>query len=91
MHLVGIVLGDKEIRPEVIFCFIVASQQLVRGVRCTAPGCKLVAVSPPLTRAYNIGPAALTRRPSATQIAVELLRTQGIKGLYKGLGATLLR
>ncbi|XP_059572995.1 mitochondrial glutamate carrier 1-like [Alligator mississippiensis] len=69
----------------------VASQQLVRGVRCTAPGCKLVAVSPPLTRAYNIGPAALTRRPSATQIAVELLRTQGIKGLYKGLGATLLR
>ncbi|XP_019369666.1 PREDICTED: mitochondrial glutamate carrier 1-like [Gavialis gangeticus] len=69
----------------------VATQQLARGVHCTAPGCKLVAVSPPLTRAYNIGPAALTRRRSATQIAVELLRTQGIKGLYKGLGATLLR
>uniref|UniRef100_A0A7M4FA86 Mitochondrial glutamate carrier 2 n=1 Tax=Crocodylus porosus TaxID=8502 RepID=A0A7M4FA86_CROPO len=42
-------------------------------------------------RSYNLGPAALARRPSATQIAVELLRTQGVKGLYKGLGATLLR
>ncbi|XP_054442669.1 mitochondrial glutamate carrier 2 isoform X2 [Pteronotus mesoamericanus] len=30
-------------------------------------------------------------RPSATHIARELLRTQGLAGLYKGLGATLLR
>ncbi|XP_063142756.1 mitochondrial glutamate carrier 2 isoform X4 [Rattus norvegicus] len=31
------------------------------------------------------------RRPSATLIAWELLRTQGLSGLYRGLGATLLR
>ncbi|XP_053521559.1 mitochondrial glutamate carrier 2 isoform X2 [Artibeus jamaicensis] len=31
------------------------------------------------------------KRPSATLIARELLRTQGPAGLYKGLGATLLR
>ncbi|XDV35374.1 hypothetical protein PO909_005337 [Leuciscus waleckii] len=31
------------------------------------------------------------RAISATQIARELLHTQGIQGLYKGLGATLLR
>ncbi|XP_075711805.1 mitochondrial glutamate carrier 2 isoform X2 [Rhinoderma darwinii] len=31
------------------------------------------------------------RRPSALLIARDLLRTQGISGVYKGLGATLLR
>uniref|UniRef100_A0A667WJT6 Mitochondrial glutamate carrier 1 n=1 Tax=Myripristis murdjan TaxID=586833 RepID=A0A667WJT6_9TELE len=40
--------------------------------------------------------AAQQRKPapqavSATQIAKELLHTQGIQGLYKGLGATLMR
>nr|XP_034979762.1 mitochondrial glutamate carrier 1-like isoform X1 [Zootoca vivipara] len=68
-----------------------ASQQLVSRVPCSSPGCKLVAVSPVLTRAYNVGPITFPRRISATQIAFELLHTQGIKGLYKGLGATLLR
>ncbi|KAH0618964.1 hypothetical protein JD844_018541 [Phrynosoma platyrhinos] len=68
-----------------------ASQQLVSRVPCSAPGCKLVNVSPVQTRAYNVGPVVLPRRISATQIATELLHTQGIKGLYKGLGATLLR
>uniref|UniRef100_A0A8C3HUH5 Mitochondrial carrier protein n=1 Tax=Chrysemys picta bellii TaxID=8478 RepID=A0A8C3HUH5_CHRPI len=50
-----------------------------------------VAVSSPLTRAYDIGPAALTNRLSATHIADALLHTQGIKGLYRSLGAILLR
>lgn len=31
------------------------------------------------------------RRPTATQITRELLRSRGIAGLYQGLGATLLR
>ncbi|XP_074122920.1 mitochondrial glutamate carrier 2 isoform X1 [Sminthopsis crassicaudata] len=31
------------------------------------------------------------KRPSATIIAWELLRTRGVSGLYRGLGATLLR
>ncbi|XP_026534463.1 mitochondrial glutamate carrier 2 [Notechis scutatus] len=40
---------------------------------------------------YTTGTMAASKRPSATRIASELLRTQGIAGLYKGLGATLLR
>lgn len=32
-----------------------------------------------------------TKSPTAMQIARELLREKGIAGLYKGLGATLLR
>ncbi|XP_045694979.1 mitochondrial glutamate carrier 2 [Phyllostomus hastatus] len=36
-------------------------------------------------------PPSAQKRPSATLIARELLRTQGLAGLYKGLGATLLR
>ncbi|XP_060101771.1 mitochondrial glutamate carrier 2 [Heteronotia binoei] len=37
------------------------------------------------------GSTAASKRPSATLIARDLLRTQGLAGLYKGLGATLLR
>ncbi|KAL7982247.1 hypothetical protein Chor_009845 [Crotalus horridus] len=40
---------------------------------------------------YTTGTEAAPKRPSATRIASELLRSQGIAGLYKGLGATLLR
>ncbi|XP_073400216.1 mitochondrial glutamate carrier 2 [Dendrobates tinctorius] len=35
--------------------------------------------------------AAAPQRPSALLIARDLLRTQGVSGVYKGLGATLLR
>ncbi|XP_075458539.1 mitochondrial glutamate carrier 2 [Ascaphus truei] len=35
--------------------------------------------------------AAAPQRPSALMIVRELLRTKGISGVYKGLGATLLR
>ncbi|XP_061543195.1 solute carrier family 25 member 55a isoform X2 [Phycodurus eques] len=55
---------------------------------------KLVATNTLLSRSYNSGTvsAMMAPRPvSATQIAKELLRTQGIQGLYKGLGATLMR
>uniref|UniRef100_A0A8C8H8Y1 Mitochondrial glutamate carrier 1 n=1 Tax=Oncorhynchus tshawytscha TaxID=74940 RepID=A0A8C8H8Y1_ONCTS len=43
--------------------------------------------------AQQIKPASITATSalSATQIARELLRTQGIPGLYKGLWATLMR
>ncbi|KAH0617084.1 hypothetical protein JD844_028722 [Phrynosoma platyrhinos] len=41
---------------------------------------------------YTTGSAtAAFQRPSATMIAKDVLRTQGLAGLYKGLGATLLR
>ncbi|XP_076423950.1 mitochondrial glutamate carrier 2 isoform X2 [Peromyscus maniculatus bairdii] len=45
----------------------------------------------PTSRPYSTGSAATRRRPSAILIARELLRTQGLAGLYRGLGATLLR
>lgn len=35
--------------------------------------------------------ATATPRPTATQLTRDLLRSRGIAGLYKGLGATLLR
>ncbi|KAM9229643.1 mitochondrial glutamate carrier 2 [Dugong dugon] len=47
------------------------------------------ALSP--STSYTTGPAPTHKRPSATLVAWELLRTQGLAGLYKGLGATLLR
>nr|XP_057910565.1 solute carrier family 25 member 55a [Doryrhamphus excisus] len=53
---------------------------------------KLVATNTLLSRSYNSCTlVAPTRAVSATQIAKELLQTQGIQGLYKGLGATLMR
>ncbi|KAM4819738.1 mitochondrial glutamate carrier 2 isoform 2-T5 [Thomomys bottae] len=47
-----------------------------------------------LAPTHGTGSAGLPstcQRPSATLIARELLRTEGLSGLYKGLGATLLR
>lgn len=53
---------------------------------------KLVATNTMLSRSYNSGTVVTPPRAvSATQIAKELLHTQGIQGLYKGLGATLMR
>uniref|UniRef100_A0A8D0B3U7 Mitochondrial glutamate carrier 2 n=1 Tax=Salvator merianae TaxID=96440 RepID=A0A8D0B3U7_SALMN len=42
-------------------------------------------------QSYTAGSNATSKRPSATMIARDLLHTQGLAGLYKGLGATLLR
>ncbi|XP_049895342.1 solute carrier family 25 member 55a isoform X2 [Epinephelus moara] len=53
---------------------------------------KLVATNTVLSRSYNSGTVvSAPRAVSATQIAKELLHTNGIQGLYKGLGATLMR
>ncbi|XP_068171202.1 solute carrier family 25 member 55a isoform X2 [Antennarius striatus] len=53
---------------------------------------KMVATNAMLSRSYNSGAAvSAPRAVSATQIARELLLTQGIQGLYRGLGATLMR
>ncbi|CAJ1050267.1 solute carrier family 25 member 55a isoform X2 [Xyrichtys novacula] len=52
---------------------------------------KLVVTNTMLSRAYSGTVVSAPRAVSATQIAKELLHTQGIQGLYKGLGATLMR
>ncbi|XP_073932523.1 mitochondrial glutamate carrier 2 isoform X2 [Castor canadensis] len=46
---------------------------------------------PPSSRYYSTGSASTHKRLSAALIAWELLHTRGLAGLYKGLGATLLR
>uniref|UniRef100_K7G0C4 Mitochondrial glutamate carrier 2 n=1 Tax=Pelodiscus sinensis TaxID=13735 RepID=K7G0C4_PELSI len=46
---------------------------------------------PPQDRPYAAGPASAFKRPSATAIARDLLKTEGLMGLYRGLGVTLLR
>ncbi|XP_054906250.1 solute carrier family 25 member 55a isoform X2 [Poeciliopsis prolifica] len=53
---------------------------------------KLAVTNTVLSRSYNSGLVMSTPKAvSATQIAKELLQKQGIQGLYKGLGATLMR
>nr|XP_020472214.1 mitochondrial glutamate carrier 1-like [Monopterus albus] len=60
------------------------AQQRVMPVVSTL---KIGGTSAVLSRSYNASPA----RVSATQITRELLRTRGVTGLYRGLGATLMR
>ncbi|XP_022267261.1 mitochondrial glutamate carrier 2 isoform X3 [Canis lupus baileyi] len=52
--------------------------------------CQGSASAPSSSSSYTAGSASTHKRPSATLIAWELLCTQGLAGLYKGLGATLL-
>ncbi|XP_071943386.1 mitochondrial glutamate carrier 1-like isoform X2 [Antedon mediterranea] len=47
-------------------------------------------LSPLLTRAYS-ATAAGSRTPTAIEITRELFRAKGILGIYRGLGATLMR
>uniref|UniRef100_A0A665UDS8 Mitochondrial glutamate carrier 2 n=1 Tax=Echeneis naucrates TaxID=173247 RepID=A0A665UDS8_ECHNA len=52
---------------------------------------KMGGTSAVLSRAYNTSPAPQVIRVSAMEITRELLRTKGVTGLYRGLGATLMR
>uniref|UniRef100_A0A8C1I628 Mitochondrial glutamate carrier 1 n=1 Tax=Cyprinus carpio TaxID=7962 RepID=A0A8C1I628_CYPCA len=65
-----------------------AAQQRKPGI---IPPNRLATTNAVLSRSYNVVPSTSPRVISATQIARELLHSQGIQGLYKGLGATLLR
>ncbi|XP_029455708.1 mitochondrial glutamate carrier 2 [Rhinatrema bivittatum] len=46
---------------------------------------------PPQTSASTTESTSVPKRTSANVIARELMKTEGVAGLYKGLGATLLR
>ncbi|KAF3860503.1 hypothetical protein F7725_000758 [Dissostichus mawsoni] len=61
------------------------------GVPSVVSALKMGGTSAVLSRSYNTSPAPQIMRVSATQITRELLRTKGVKGLYRGLGATLMR
>ncbi|XP_062420759.1 mitochondrial glutamate carrier 1-like isoform X1 [Pungitius pungitius] len=63
----------------------------LRVVPSVATTLKMGGTSAVLSRSYNTTPAPKVMRVSATQITRELLRTTGVTGLYRGLGATLMR
>lgn len=67
----------------------IAAQQ--RGVPSVVTALKMGGTSAVLCRSYNTSPAPHVMRLSATQLTRELLKTKGFFGLYKGLGATLMR
>ncbi|XP_006019268.1 mitochondrial glutamate carrier 1 isoform X1 [Alligator sinensis] len=52
---------------------------------------KLMATQAQISSSTGAAESVVERRTTATQITRELLRSKGIAGLYKGLGATLLR
>ncbi|KAM8864004.1 mitochondrial glutamate carrier 1-like isoform 1-T1 [Spinachia spinachia] len=67
---------------------LAAQQRVVPRVATTL---KMGGTSAVLSRSYNTSPAPQVMRVSATQITRELLRTKGVTGLYRGLGATVMR
>ncbi|KAG7279859.1 hypothetical protein CRUP_016186 [Coryphaenoides rupestris] len=67
---------------------LVAQQRVLPNM---VPALKLGATAAVLSRSYNTSPAPHVVRVSAMQITRELLRTKGVPGLYRGLGATLMR
>ncbi|KAM5181459.1 mitochondrial glutamate carrier 1-like isoform 2-T2 [Mantella aurantiaca] len=70
---------------------LASCQKSATGIQSITHGTKHLNVIPVLTRAYNVGPTLAAHKMSASQIAAELFRNEGVKGLYRGLGATLLR
>lgn len=70
------------------FYLLAAQQRVMPSVVATL---KMGGTSAVLSRAYNTSPAPQVMRVSATEITRELLRTKGVTGLYRGLGATLMR
>lgn len=65
-----------------------AQQRVMPSVVTTL---KMAGTNAVLSRSYNTSHMPQVTRVSATQITRELLRTKGVTGLYRGLGATLLR
>ncbi|XP_077371430.1 solute carrier family 25 member 55b isoform X2 [Festucalex cinctus] len=67
---------------------LAAQQRVMPSVVATL---KMGGTSAVLSRSYNASPSPQVRTVSATQITRDLLKTKGVTGLYRGLGATLMR
>ncbi|XP_048877516.1 solute carrier family 25 member 55a [Brienomyrus brachyistius] len=65
---------------------LAAQQRAPAGVQS-----KLSGTSAMFSRPYTASRTLPVQTVSATRIAQELLHTQGLRGLYRGLGATLMR
>lgn len=72
-----------------MFSLLKAAQQ--RVVPSVVTTLKMGGTSAVLSRSYNTSPVSKAMQVSATQITRELLRTKGVRALYRGLGATLMR
>jgi len=72
-------------------CYFHPSVAQQRVLPSMVPALKLGVTAAVLSRSYNTSPAPHVVRVSAMQITRELLRTKGVPGLYRGLGATLMR
>jgi len=81
-------LRPSETVPTCFLYLTAAQQRMAPSVVTTL---KMGGTSAVLSRSYNSSPAPQVTRVSATQITRELLRTKGVTGLYRGLGATLMR
>ncbi|XP_039987923.1 mitochondrial glutamate carrier 1 [Xiphias gladius] len=67
---------------------LAAQRPVPTAAQAAAPGpAPSLVAPPPQAQARRTPP----RRPSATGITVELLKTRGLAGLYRGAGATLMR
>ncbi|MEQ2158536.1 hypothetical protein GOODEAATRI_013372, partial [Goodea atripinnis] len=66
-----------------------SGQQLYKNI--IVKTLKMGGTSAVLSRSYNTAPTPQVMRMSAIEITKELLRTKGVAGLYRGLGATLMR
>ncbi|CAG07349.1 unnamed protein product, partial [Tetraodon nigroviridis] len=67
---------------------LVAQQRVLPSVMATLAISGNSAVP---SRSYKTSPASKSVQVSATQITRELLKTKGVRALYRGLGATLMR
>ena len=84
-------LGGGRHIPGEVLCRPAGAWVVMGSVLSLSAVCQGSASAPSSSSSYTAGSASTHKRPSATLIAWELLCTQGLAGLYKGLGATLLR
>lgn len=75
----------------VVILKYVSSSAAQRPVPTAAQAAAAAAAPAPSLVATPPARPILQQRPSATRITMELLRTRGLAGLYRGAGATLIR
>ena len=86
----------KHVRFKAI-AIIPLQQRIITAGKLVQPATSSTPTPSPLTRSYasttataNVPPQT-NSKPSATRIALKLMKEKGILGLYKGMGATFLR
>uniref|UniRef100_H3ABV2 Mitochondrial glutamate carrier 2 n=1 Tax=Latimeria chalumnae TaxID=7897 RepID=H3ABV2_LATCH len=89
IHSISLFLGCPSSTWRLVSTSTIAQQK--GSVHPISSGAVISPSKPPQARMYVTIPAAIPRPLSASVITREILRAKGLTGLYKGLGATLLR